>query len=206
VKDDPVLQAHGRTATTWGVALVIVAALYSLTDLGSGAPAAASHAVLTFSVAMASIVWQRPRYLYGASFFSFTALTFAMTELELNLSDLSVGWISLSIGHVLLVLYLGRKLESNDPSRLKISYLSPLVDAAYAIAGLALLPPLAPYNGDRMVYALGNWLVLSAWGAHLAHKQTPGFLTKDDETDASSKKKWWFIDWFSTGAIYTHHG
>ena len=43
VKDDSVLRAHGRTATTWGAALMIVSALYSLTDLGSGAPAAASH-------------------------------------------------------------------------------------------------------------------------------------------------------------------
>ncbi|MBI5950849.1 MAG: hypothetical protein HY865_04270 [Chloroflexi bacterium] len=208
IKDDSVLQSHGRTATTWGVALVIVAALYSLTDLGSGAPAAASHAVLAFSVAMASIVYQRPRYLYGASFFSFTALTFVMTELELNLSDLSVGWISLAIGHILLALYLGKRLSTDSVTDTRtetdgwLEYLSPLVDAAYAIAGLALLPPLAPYNGDRMVYALGNWLMLSAWGAHLAYKQTPGFLTRDDETDASSKKKWWLTDWLLTGAVY----
>jgi hypothetical protein len=42
-KADEVLLSHGRTATRWGTALIIVAALLSLTDLRSGAPAAASH-------------------------------------------------------------------------------------------------------------------------------------------------------------------
>ena len=202
VKDDSVLRGHGRTATTWGAALMIVAALYSLTDLGSGAPAAASHAVLMFSAGLAAVLWQRPRYLYGASFFAFTALTFAMTELNLNLSDLSVGWISLALGHILLALYLGKKSESNDSHRLKTSYLYPLVDACYVIAGLAILPPLAPYNGDRMVYALGNWIALSAWGAYLAYKQTPGFPLADETTDIPPKKKSITTDLFTTGAIY----
>ena len=67
-----------------------------------------------FSAILAAVIWQRPRYLYGASFFAFTALTFVMTELELNLSDLSVGWISLAIGHILLALYLGNRVSSTD--------------------------------------------------------------------------------------------
>jgi hypothetical protein len=41
-KDDAVLSAHGRTATGWGMALIVVAALLSLTDLTSGTAAAAS--------------------------------------------------------------------------------------------------------------------------------------------------------------------
>lgn len=209
-KDETILQAHGRTAITWGTALMIVSALYSLTDLTSSASAAASHTVLMFSAVLASVLWKRPRYLYGASFFSFTALTFVMTELKLNLFDLSIGWISLAIGHILLVLYLGNKLQRTTDSTTdsvigsdeRTAYLYPLVVAGYVIAGLALFPPLAPYNGNMMVYALSNWLVLSMWGAYLAYKQTPGFMINVTTTDASSNGKWLSAELFTTGAIY----
>src|SRR6185369_8366758 len=73
----------------------------------------------------------------------------------------------------------------------QIAFLYPLVAAAYAIAGLAIFPPLIPYNADVMIYALGNWLALSLWGAYLAYQHTPGFRVIDTETDI-----------FTTGAIY----
>lgn len=214
VKDEAILRAHGRTATTWGAALMIVSALYSLADLTSSTPAAASHAVLMFSATMASVLWKRPRYLSAASFFSFTALTFVMTELKLNLSDLSVGWISLALGHILLALYLGNKLQritasatdsttvSETKTGEQTAYLYPLVVAGYVIAGLAVFPPLALYDGDMMVYALGNWLVLSAWGAYLAYKRTPGFLITVPTMDALPKEKRIRTELLTTGAIY----
>lgn len=172
-KDDPVLAAHGQTATRWGMALIVVAALLSLTDLRNGTAAAASHAVLVASTALSAILWKKPRTLYAASFFSFTASTFAMTELNLGLNQLGVGWASLAILHVLLALRFARippSLESSKP------FLPPLVISAYVIAALAILPPVFLYNGVTLAYALGNWIALSAWGASLAHRGQPGFL------------------------------
>jgi len=162
-KDDPVLHSHGRTAATGGVILLIVAALWSLTD--SGTAAAATHTVLTGAMILAALLWQRPNYLYAASLFSFSAVTFAMTELNLNFAQLSPGWTSLAILHVILAL------------RVKDWRARPLVVAGYVIAALALLPPLLfSYNGDLLAYALGSWLGLTAWGARLAHQQQPGFI------------------------------
>jgi hypothetical protein len=172
-KDDPLLAAHGATAMRWGAALVIVSALLSLTDLRNGTAAAASHAILTASVTLSAILWKKPRTLYAASLFSFTAAAFAMTELNLQVNQLGVGWASLAILHILLVLRFARTpppLESSKP------FLPPLVVSAYVIAALAILPPIVFYNGVTLAYALGNWVALSAWGAYLAHRKQPGFL------------------------------
>ncbi len=174
--DDPVLAAHGATARRWGAALIIVAALLSLTDLRNGAAAAASHSVLALSTVLSAVWWKKPHTLYAASFFSFTASTFAMTELNLTLNQLSVGWASLAILHILLALRFARippPLERTKP------FLSPLVISAYVIAALAILPPILLYNGQTLAYALGNWIALSAWGAFLAHRGQPGFLPEN---------------------------
>ena len=118
-------------------------------------------------------MWKKPRTLYAASLFSFTASTFAMTELNLSLNQLGVGWASLAILHVLLALRFARippPLEQTKP------FLPPLVISAYVIAALAILPAVFLYNGVTLAYALGNWIALSAWGAYLAHRGQPGFL------------------------------
>jgi hypothetical protein len=166
--DDPVIHAHGRTATIGGVVLLAAAALWSLTDLGSGAAAASSHAVLAGAVVLAALLWQRPGYLYGASLLSFSAATFAMTELGLELSQLSLGWATLAIAHVVAAIKVGNRSA-------KVAFARPLVVAAYAIAALAVLPSLSPYDGELLAYTLGNWLGLSAWGAWLAHRGQAGF-------------------------------
>ncbi|HEX9924611.1 MAG TPA: hypothetical protein VGD99_18280, partial [Anaerolineae bacterium] len=173
IKNDPLLQDHGRTATNWGVALLIIAALWSLTDLTNGAAAASSHTLLAGSVVLAALLWQRPGYLYGASLLSFSAVTFSLTELDLTLAQLSVGWASLAIAFSLVAISLGTRFPSPLPN-----YAAPLVHSSYAIAALALLPPLFPYNGDVLVYALGNWLGLTAWGARLAHVKQSGFINR----------------------------
>ena len=183
--EDPVVYAHGQTALRWGTALLFVAALWSLTDLGHGAAAASSHAVLAGAVILASRLWRRPGYLYGASLLLLSAATFGMSELDLPLSHLSLGWALLAIAHVAAALRLGTgfpALAGNPEAAAEDGtprggFAGPVVTAGYAIAALSLLPPLYPYNGPVLAYALGNWLGLSAWGAWLAHGHQPGFFS-----------------------------
>jgi len=107
-KDDPVLSAHASAANVCGWLLVVIAAILSLLDLTSGAPAAATYAVLTGSVAMSAVLRQRPAMLYLVSLFSAATSAFTMTELHAGLSQLGVGWASLALLHILLALWLGR--------------------------------------------------------------------------------------------------
>ena len=172
-KDDAVLMSHAQTATRWGMALIVVAALLSLTDLTSGTAAAASHAILVGSTVLIALLWERPRALYAASFFSFTASTFAMTELSLALNQLGVAWISLGIAQILLVLFLARRA---DQVKHRKAFFIPLVVSAYIVAGAAIFPPIFIYDGQLLAYALGNWIIMSAWGAYLAHLGQPGFI------------------------------
>jgi hypothetical protein len=172
-REDSVLYSHGRTASGWGVALLIVAALWSLTDLKSASAAASSHAVLSASAALAAVLWQRPRYLYGASLLSLTAVTFAMNEWNLSLTHLAVGWISLSIAHVIIAVNIGKRFGTDAGRR----FARALTVAGFVIAALALVPPLFPYDGRWLAYALGNWLGLSTWGAVLAHQGQAGFAS-----------------------------
>lgn len=196
-KDDSFLSSFGRTVRRWGNVLVVVTALLSLTNLTSGTAAAASHAVLALTMTLSAVIWQRPRSLYAASFFSFTAVTFAATELDLALNQLGVGWVSLAIVHILLVLFLARPgadIEKRKP------FLTPLVVAAYCIAALAILPPIFMYDGQLLSYALGNWIAMSLWGAYLAYRGQPGFIPAP--VPAETKKLRYFWRLLSTGAIY----
>ncbi|MBN1933410.1 MAG: hypothetical protein JW934_02030 [Anaerolineae bacterium] len=176
--EDDVVRSHGRTATRWGVFLAILTALWSLTDLTSGAAAASSHSILCASVILAALLWQRPNILYAASVLSFTAVSFAMAELGLEPAQLSIGWTSLSLLHILVVRSVSMLLAANQDrlhSDLAQRVVEPLVPAGYLIAALALLPPLFPYDGTLFVYVLGHWIGLAIWGARLAHAQYPGF-------------------------------
>lgn len=170
-KHEPVIRAHGFTAIRWGIALLLVSAFWSLTDLTNGAAAAASHAVLSGAVVIAALLWRRPVYFYGASLLAFSATTFAVTELDLTLAQLSVAWASLAIAHIIAAINLGTRFPIPAPN-----YAAPLTAAGYIIAGAAILPTLFPYDGGLLAYALGNWLALAAWGARLAHLKQPGFV------------------------------
>lgn len=177
-QNDPIIHGHGRTATGWGVALLIIAALWSLTDITNGAAAASSHLVLTGAVILAALLWQRPAYLYAASLLALSATTFALAELGLNVSQLGVGWASLAIVHIIIALNLGTRFPSPAAKPLtnpESSFAQPVAIAGYVIAALAWLPALLPYDGDILAYSLGNWLGLTAWGAYLAHGGQPGF-------------------------------
>lgn len=170
--DDPVIRGHGHTATGWGVAVLVVAALWSLTDLTSGAAAASSHAILSGAVVLAAFLWRRPKGLYAASLLALSAATFAMAELGLTVPQLSVGWASLAIAHLVLALNLGDRPSGQ-------AFAPPLALAGYVVAALALVPPLFPYDGHLLAYALANWIGLAAWGAHLAHTGRAGFKAQE---------------------------
>ncbi|HXV97181.1 MAG TPA: hypothetical protein VEC93_02075, partial [Anaerolineae bacterium] len=174
-QNDPILHGHGRTATGWGVALLIITIFWSLTDITNGAAAASSQFVLTGAVILAALLWQKPNYLYAASFLALSATTFAIAELDLTLSQLGVGWASLAIIHVIVALNLGTRFPTSNTEN---SFIRPVVIAGYVIAALAMLPSLFPYDGDMLAYTLGNWLGLTAWGARLAHQKQPGFTTQ----------------------------
>ena len=175
-KEDDILSSHGQTATGWGVVLIVVASLLSLTDLTSGTAAAATHAILAGSMTLAAILWRQPSALYGASFFAFITSTFAMTELNLPLNQLGVGWDSLAILHILLVLFFARPVQNADK---RTPFLLPLVIAAYLLGVLAMLPPIFLYDGPLLSYVLGIWIAISALGAYLAHRGQPGFIPID---------------------------
>ncbi len=162
------LAHHSQTALRWGVGLIIVAALLPLTNLSSGAAAAASHTVLLISIALATRLWKQPRYVYAASFFSFTATSFAMSELKLPLEQLSVGWVSLALVHIFLALAFDREKTRG--------FAPPLVLAGYVIAALAAILPVFFDKKYLLIYTLGNWLIISAWGALLAWRKQPGFF------------------------------
>lgn len=189
-EDDPIIQSHGRTAAGWGVALLAVAALWSLTDLTSSAAAASSHVVLAGAAVLAALLWRRPSYLYVASFFSLSATTFGITELSVTRAPLTLGWASLAIAHIVIAFRSGNRLSisGSRPTAGSAGHAStseehgfagPLVTAGYAIAALALVPSLVPYDGHLLAYALGNWLGLAAWGARLAQLGQPGFAAGD---------------------------
>ncbi|MEA3396657.1 MAG: hypothetical protein U9R05_04270, partial [Chloroflexota bacterium] len=170
-----VVQEHGRTANRWGTALLLVAAFWSLTDLSSGAATAASHALLVGAVVLAVFLWKRPRYFYAASLLSVTAVTFTMSELGLPLAQACVGWVSLALLHVMAALALGRRFPTGP------NFAAPLVIAGYIIGALALLPPALPYDSGLLLYTLGNWTALAAWGAYLAHTGARGFVWRPVE-------------------------
>ena len=166
--DDPILSVQSHSVIGCGLALGAVAALWSLSDLSSGAAAASSHAVLAGTAVLATTLWQRPRYLYWASIFSFTAATFAMTNLGITLGQSSIGWASLSLIHIFIAIYLGNRADLTG-------FVVPLLRAGYLIAALAVIGPLFPYDQTTLIYTLGNWLALTGWGAYLAQNEQPGF-------------------------------
>jgi len=176
--DDPILSAHSRSAIGCGLALGMVAALWSLSDLSSGAAAASSHAVLAGTAVLATMLWQRPRYLYWASLFSFTAATFAMTNLGITLGQSSIGWASLALIHIFIAIYLGNRADLSG-------FEVPLLRAGYMIAALAVIGPLFPYDQTTLIYTLGNWLALTGWGAYLAQKEQPGFMPQQPRWQAT---------------------
>ena len=153
---DETRQAQGRTVARWGAALILLAALWALGDMSA---AAAAHLVLTGSLTLAVVLWQRPRLLLIASLLSLSATTTWMTTLKLDLAQYCVGWALLAILHVAAAVRL-RQAERYTPL---------LYAAGLGAAGLALLPPLIALDRAALAYGLFNWITLAGWAARLAH-------------------------------------
>jgi len=155
-------QAQGRTLVRWAIALVLLATGWGFGDMPA---AAAAHGVLTGSVVLAVVLWQRPGLLPIVSLFSLSTATTWMATLGLDLAQYSLGWALLAILYTIVAVLL-RQANRYTPS---------LYAASWGIAVLSLLPPLVTLDQDRMTYALGNWIALSGWAAWLAHgEEHPG--------------------------------
>ena len=154
-RDDPVDQAHGRTATGWGIGLMILSAIWSLTDMSV---AAVTHTLLVAAVALAVGLWRRPAFLPFASLLSLSAMTAGMASRDFVLGQLALGWALLAILHLTAAVALRRAP----------SFATPVYAAGYACSGLSLLPPLLGNDQGLLTYALGNWIALAAWSAWLA--------------------------------------
>ncbi len=161
---DPVLRAHGRTATGWGLALMGVAAIWSIFDLWA---AAAAHAVLVAGVVLAIRLWQRPRALPIASLLALSSVTFAMAAGHLEPAEICLGWALLALLHVLVALRL----------RTAPDYAARLFGAALACAAVSLLPPMILSHEPLLTYVLGQWIVLAAWLLWLDHNGEHAGLT-----------------------------
>jgi hypothetical protein len=155
-RNDPVDQAHGRTATGWGIGLMILSAIWSLTDMSV---AAVTHTVLIAAVVLAVGLWRRPAFLPFASLLSLSAMTAGMASRDFVLGQLALGWALLAILHLTAAVALKRAP----------SFATPVYAAGCACSGLSLLPPLLGNNQGLLTYALGNWIALAAWSAWLAY-------------------------------------
>jgi len=161
------LRRHGEPSETsralcgWAVALMVWTIGWSLQDMSA---AAASHAVLTGSVALAVALWERPGLLPYASLLSLSTAITWMSTLGLNLADYSLGLALVSILHFIISVIMRRAVR----------YTPYLYGAGFVVAALALLPPLAALDRARLAYALFNWIGLAGWGAYLAHTGNAG--------------------------------
>ncbi len=159
---DPVLRAHSHTATAWALALMAVAAVWSVFDLWA---AAATYAALAAGVTLAIYLWERPRALPLASLLAFSSITFAMAAGHLEPAELCLGWALLALLHVIAALRL----------RTAPDYAARLYAAALVLAAIAILPPLMVSHEPLLTYVLGQWIVLAGWLLWLDHSgQQPG--------------------------------
>jgi len=159
-------RAAGRIALGVGVALALVAAVWSFTSPTTALDAAtATHAVLTLTAALAAWLWRQPRWLLAASLFALVSAMAGMWARELTLAQLGLGWALLAVLH----LGLAARLRKHP------GYATPVYAAGFAVAALSLLPPLVSLDRGLLIYVLGNWIGLAAWTAWLAHAgQHPG--------------------------------
>jgi hypothetical protein len=146
----------GRTATGWGLALMLAAAVWSPFNLWA---AAATYTALTCGAVLALYLWQKPRAVPVASLLAFSSMTFAMAAGHLEPAELCLGWALLAIPHIVAALRLRRAPE----------YASRLFAASLVIALLALLPPAILHHEPLLTYVLGQWIVLVGWLLWLDH-------------------------------------
>jgi len=176
---DALIRRYGRAISEWSATLALVAAVWSFINPTTALDAAtATHAILALAAALVARLWERPRWLFVASFFSLVSITAGMSARELALAQLCLGWALLAVLHLALAVRLRRRP----------AYAAPIYAAGFALAALAPLPPLVGGDPGLLVYALGNWIGLASWAAWLVHTgQHPGleaFLRRLDRRGA----------------------
>jgi hypothetical protein len=154
----------GRTATGWGLALMLAAAVWSPFNLWA---AAATYATLTAGAALAIYLWHKPRVVPAASLLAFSSMTFAMAAGHLEPAELCLGWALLAVLHILAALRLRRAPD----------YASRLFAASLLTGLLALLPPTILHHEPLLTYVLGHWIGLALWLLWLDHRGEDAGLT-----------------------------
>lgn len=162
-------QTYGRTALWFSGALVVAAAVWSLTQ---AAVVGVIHPLLAATVIGAVVLWKKPGRLPLASLFLLTGAGGWVAGWEGSVGQLGLAWALLSILHVVAALGLRRFGRRAHP---RLHYDGPVFVAGWAIAALALLPPLFTLDRAVLAYALGNLAGLSGWLALLLYGgEAPG--------------------------------
>ena len=153
-------RVYGRAMSEWCAMQALVAAVWSFVNLATALDAVTvTHAVLALAAGLAARLWERPRWLLAASFFSLVSVTAGMSARELTLAQLCLGWALLAVLHLALAVRWQKRP----------SFAAPVYAAGFALAALAFLPPFVGGDQGLLVYVLGNWIGLAAWAAWLAH-------------------------------------
>ncbi len=163
-RDDDLCRSVGRAARGWSVGLLVLAAIWSVTEMGA---ASLTHAVVAATVVLLAHLERRPVLLLVATLLFLSAMTTAMASRDLVLGQLALGWVLLAILHVAAAAAL----------RGAPSFAAPVYVGGFASAALSLFPPLVGNDQGLLAYALGNWIALAGWSAWLArNEEHPGLL------------------------------
>jgi hypothetical protein len=168
---DPLHRAWGRMAMSAGSLLILLASVWSAFDVTA---AAVFHPLLAVTLLRAAYRWRRPRLLFLTSLLLLSGSAAWVASRATTLAQIGLVWALLAILHLIAALRLRRTTPRYD---------RPLVAAGWAIAGLALLPPLFTSDRPTLTYVLGNWMAVSGWLALLAHhEELPGLRILLDTT------------------------
>lgn len=173
-------QRYGRVIVGWAGALTALAAGWSLTE---GSVAAIVHPLLAGAIALAVTLWRRPMLSLLSSLLLLTGTGAWMASREATVGQLGLAWALLAIVHVVVGLRLehaGAREETGSdtpPDQGETAlrpYDGPVYLAGWAIALLALLPPLVTFDRPKVTYTLGNFAAVNAWLALLLHQERAG--------------------------------
>lgn len=164
-------QSYGETAVRTGWLLIIVAALWGLTDVHA---AAVVHPLLAAEMILVAVLWQDARSLWLTSLLLLIGSGAGQASRGATPAELALPWALLAILHLLAALWLKNLTATRKivfwPQ--KSDFWWPLYGGAVMAAGMAVLPPLLLFNQSLLTYAVANWIGINGWLAYLAHRQT----------------------------------
>lgn len=172
------IHSYAKKLIGWAIVLIVFSAIFPMTDFGNGWAIVASHLTLAGTMLIVSMLWRRPNFIYLVSIFLMSAITFTSLKWNIDLSALGIGWASLAIVHLILAVQLGKGMHKPDmfSKSVRFRLIENMVIAGYIIGILAVIPSLMLYDGNLTTYTLGNWIILTAWGAYLAYQRRVGFV------------------------------